>query len=78
MKTKAYLRVALTSRGTKVAASAKPNNAPLTDGNGWALPTVSFGIELDIPNALFDQASQIVASLRIPEEQAVIAAEVTQ
>lgn len=77
MKTRVYLRVARTATGkTKVVAATKPTSRPVTDANAEPLPTVAFGIALEIPDVLFNRASQVIATLTIPEEQAVIAADV--
>lgn len=79
MKTTIYLRVARTSRGAKVAASTKPNHAPLQSGSSWkakVLPTAAFAITLDIPNEAFYQAEQVLAKLEVPFEKITVAAEV--
>lgn len=79
MKAKVYLRVARDDRGkAKVAANVRPNDAPLTDSNNYVLPTVAFGVVLDIPDALFSRAAEIIATLTIPEDQAHIAAKVEE
>lgn len=85
MKVRAYLRVAKTGRGSrspyKIHASSKPDHRPLSSGYGRSetvLPTVAFAIDVDIPDKLFKQAEQVIAEITIPEDQAVIAAEVAQ
>jgi hypothetical protein len=79
MKVKAYLRVAKDRNGrSRVQANAKPSQAPLTRSDGTILPTVSFAVELDVPDAMFRRAEQVIATLTIPESQAEIAAEVTE
>lgn len=80
MKAKVYLRVARNpdSGRTHVAANVRPNSSPLTTGAGDALPTVAFGVVLDIPDRMFKQAEQIIAELKIPESAVEIAAEVVQ
>jgi hypothetical protein len=83
MRVTAYLRVSRDPKApaksrTKVVASKRPNHAPLTNSGGDTLPTVAFGIELEVPGLLFDRAEQVIATLTIPESSAVIAAEVRQ
>jgi hypothetical protein len=87
VKATVYLRVAIdenarTARGRqpRFAVTQRPSDEPIYDGtvDRHALPTVAFGIELDIPDALFERAGQVIAELTIPEDQATIAAEVKQ
>lgn len=80
MRTKVHLRVAKQkgSRRPKVAANAQPTQAPLTDTAGRILPTTCFALELDIPDAAFESAARVVASLRVPPERLEIAAEVLE
>lgn len=82
MKATVYLRIAKTrktgnSPGYKVEARAKPSDAPLSNQDYW-LPTVAFAIDLDIPDKKFEEAEQVIAEIRIPEDQVTIAAEVKQ
>jgi hypothetical protein len=80
MKVQTYLRVAEGARGPRVVASAKPNYQPLTKGAGTyheeALPTAMFAVVLDIPDELFERASQVLAEIEVPTDRAEIAAEV--
>jgi hypothetical protein len=80
LKTTAYLRVGLNPNTERVhiAASSQPNHRPLSTTNGTPMPTVAFGIELDIADVMFQQAAQIIGSLTISEEAAQVAAEVSQ
>jgi hypothetical protein len=79
MKTKVYLRIARDARGrAKTAVTSKPTDAPLYDVHNNALPTVAFAILVDIPGLMFDRASQVLAEITVPEEDAKIAAEVVQ
>jgi len=80
MKLTAYIRVARNPDRAKaqIAANLKPNTAPLTNSRGDALPTIAFAIKLDIPDAMFSRASQVIAELTIPEESAEIAATVRE
>lgn len=73
MKTVIYLRIAKTKKGkTKVEASEEPNYAPLKVGSRF-IPTVSFGVEFDVPDELFQGASLIVGLLKLKTEEAKIA-----
>lgn len=79
MKTRIYLRVAKNPSGrtkAKVQAGAKPSSVPLTDSSGYELPTVAFAIDVDLPDAAFKQAEQVIAELTIPEGQYRVAADV--
>lgn len=79
MKTRVYLRVARDSRGkAKVSATMRPSDAPIYDSRNVPLPTVAFAVELDIPGVMFDRATQVIASITIPEDQATIAADVVE
>lgn len=80
MKARVHLRVAYNKRrrAHAVNATITPINAPLTNARGEPLPTVAFGLVLDIPDAMFAQAEQIIAELTIPESAARIAVEVKQ
>lgn len=74
MKTTIFLRVAKDpKKGTcKVEASDKPNYAPLKVGKRF-LPTVSFGVDFEIPDELFQGAGIIVGLLKLTTEKAKIA-----
>jgi len=73
MKTVVYLRIAKTKRGDcKVEASDKPNYAPLKSGSRF-LPTVSFGVEFDIPDVLFQGAGLLVGLIKLTTEEVKIA-----
>lgn len=78
MRVKTYYRIAQ-RKGLKplVDARATPTAAPLKDGS-TPLPTVAFAIELVIPDAMFKQAEQVIATLTIPESAVQIAAEVDE
>jgi hypothetical protein len=65
MKVKAYLRFAVAKRGVKIEASAKPVYDPISTVPGEFLPTVSFAVEFDIPDELFEQAERTVASVNV-------------
>lgn len=78
MKARVYLRVARDKkrRTTKVMANVKPNHAPIADPSGNLLPTIAFGLDLEIPDKVFEQAEQVIATIQIPDSAAEIAAEV--
>lgn len=77
MKAKIHLRIGKSTSGKYVAeANARPNHSPLRDNRKRDLPTVAFAIMLDIPDAAFKRAEQVIAEVRIPEEDLQIAAEV--
>lgn len=79
MKARAYLRVARDDRGrAKIVATVKPSDVPLTDSRDRPLPTVYFGVDFEIPDAMFDRASDVIATVTVSEDQAHIAADVVE
>lgn len=79
MKVKAHIRVAKGSNGkSQLTATVKPSTAPLTMANGTPLPTIAFAVVFEVPDAMFRQAEQVIATLTIPESQAQIAADITE
>ncbi len=87
MKVKGYIRIGhgKTAGGkpnTKLAIAVRPSVVPLVHKGSWSgdtvLPTVAFAIEFDVPDALFAQASEVIATLSVPEDRATIAAEVAE
>lgn len=82
MRVTVYMRLAEGKRGMRVAASTSPNYEPIYSGQGnWnakPLPTAAFAIELDVPEALFARAEQVLAEIAIAEDQAEVAAEVKE
>jgi hypothetical protein len=79
MKAKIYMRVAKTggSKGFKATAATRPNPKALEDSYGDALPTVAFAVLLDIPDAAFKHAEQVLAEIDIPEDRIAVAMEVS-
>lgn len=72
-KITAYLRIGRRDSGSfSVAATSNPSDVPLKDGNGRDIPTVAFGVRFNIPDAVFDSASRVIAELTIPEEALVV------
>lgn len=53
MRVRAYIRIAPTSRGFRVAASVKEPSGPITDSYGNVLPTVVFRANFILPNTAF-------------------------
>jgi hypothetical protein len=76
VKVKAHIRVAKTPRGAKVAATTKPTLAPLYDSHNNILPTVAFAVEFDVPESMFKQAENVVASITIKDAE--VAADVRE
>jgi hypothetical protein len=82
MKVRAYIRVAKNGYKYLVAAQAKENSQPLhkvfygAHANKEFLPTISFAVDLNIPDELFSKASRVIAEINIGLKDAVIAAEV--
>lgn len=76
MKLKVYMRVARKGSRRYVRSSLKPSHDPIYASTGEAIPTVSFAIELDLPEMAFRQAEQVVATLNIQSPE--IAAEVRE
>ncbi|MDO9413819.1 MAG: hypothetical protein Q7T81_14725 [Pseudolabrys sp.] len=81
MKSTIYLRIAKNDgrKGYKVAASTEPNSAPITskDYRGEIFyPTVAFGVEINIPDELFEQASRVVAQLDVAMKGARVTGEI--
>jgi len=57
MKTRVYLRIARTNKGSKVVASMRPNFEALEPGGyGASYATVQIALDLDIPDKEFDKA----------------------
>jgi hypothetical protein len=80
MKCRVYLRVAKTKKrsgnpGYKVAATLKPSHEPLSTDTRY-LPTAAFAVDLDVPDVMFDRASEVLAELVIDPEDAAIAVQV--
>jgi hypothetical protein len=76
MKTKLYLRIAknLSRKGGFISrVSSKPDYEPVsvTDGRRRTkfYPTVSFVVEIELPDEAFKKAEQVVARLNIENEQ---------
>jgi hypothetical protein len=80
MKVKAYVRIARDPDRPlypKIEATVKPSSRPLTRSDGRTeLPTIAFALELIVPDALFRQAEQVIATVTIPEAAATVAADV--
>lgn len=85
MKTTVYMRVAWDKdarrkdhRRPRYMADQHPCNEPIYTAGGIALPTVSFAVELDLPDAMFERAATVIAELAVSEEEAEIGMQVRQ
>lgn len=83
MKQRIYIRVAKNAYKNKVEATTKMNSQPLHIIRGYGanasklfLPTVSFAVDFEIPDELFNQAARVVGTINITEDKAMINAEV--
>jgi hypothetical protein len=84
MKATVYLRVAvdkqarnMRGRQPRFAATQRPTVEPIyTTDHHRALPTVAFALALDLPDSMFERASEVIAELNISEDDAQIAATV--
>jgi hypothetical protein len=66
MRVKAFIRIAPTARGFKIAATHKPPSGPLSDNYGNPLPTATFSAVFVLPNDAFDIPH--VGEVEIPSE----------
>jgi hypothetical protein len=80
MKIKAHIRIGFDkkTRNYKLEATVNPSSTPIRRGNGTDLPTVAFAVMFDVPDVMFRQAEQVIATMTIPESQARIVADVTE
>lgn len=76
MKVRAYLRIGVMKRGSKLSATNKPSHAPLFDANGSGIPTVAFAVDFNIPDELFKQAQIAIAEINVTKKGAKICAEI--
>lgn len=82
MKTTIYLRIAKGGRkGFKVSASTTPDHSPMIHKGGYKegdvyLPTVSFGMNIDIDDQMFKQAETIVADINVAMKEGKINSEI--
>lgn len=74
MKQTIYVRVGKHPRGgkSKVMTGSKPSHHAVTDSSGNPMPTVSFAMELDVPDELFSQAQKVVASIKVGAEDVTV------
>ncbi len=86
MKAPIYLRIGKGRDGIKVSASTKPNYALLTELEYTVgcyptgrtnqvelpIPTTAFAILVEVPDAEFDKANEILAEVRIKKEDVKI------
>jgi hypothetical protein len=76
MKVIAHMRVSEYKGKARISASAKPNNQPFSQ-NDQPLPTAMFALELDIPDSRFHLAEQVLAEIKVAEEDTKVAANIT-
>lgn len=72
MIAKLYIRVAQFEDQLIIKASPNVNNEALTKRVGrtnYICPTVSFAIEVDIPEEMFEQAEKVIARVAIDSEE---------
>lgn len=74
MKQTLYVRAAKHPRGgkSKVVTGTKPSHHALTDSSGNAMPTVSFAVELNVPDELFSRAQRVVASIDVDAQDVTV------
>lgn len=79
MKTKIYLRITnKTGKGKpSVKVSMKPDYSPIESVGYYGrkskfYPTVAFAVEIDIPDASFKRAEEVVATLNLMEDKVKI------
>lgn len=88
MKCRVYMRIADNSGGGrsdrpfKVSARVTPSDEPLyaersTRFDRVALPTAKFALDLDVPDAVFRYAEQVLAEIEVPEDVAQAAVEIS-
>jgi len=75
MRTIVYLRVGKSKDKVKFSADAKPDQFPLKIGDRF-IPTIAFGVELDLPDQLFSGAALVVGLLKVNAEEAKIASSI--
>ena len=85
MKAKIYIKVAIPSPksrgGYRVHAGTKPDYTPIQVSTGYRggvefRPTVSFAIDLNIPDEMFKQAEQTVATINLEKKNGEITGEI--
>ncbi len=78
MKVRAYMRIARSTRGYKVSGGNRPSLKPLTSQEGYGnesfLPTVSFAIDFEIPDELFDQQKRVIGEINVATKDVSITA----
>lgn len=74
MKQTLYVRVGKHPRGgrSKVMSGSKVSHHPVTDSQGNPMPTVSFALEVEVPDELFTQAQKVVASIDVTAQDVTV------
>lgn len=75
-----FLRIAKRGRPYKgsmykVTGSSKPTSDPLTI-DGIPAPTVSFALDIDIPESKFKEQERVIAQIKLPENTEITPGEV--
>lgn len=87
MKCRVYMRIADNSESPradfpfKVNARVSPTDEPLYSRppgqrGSRPLPTAKFALDLDVPDAVFRYAEQVLAEIEVPEDVAQAAVEI--
>jgi hypothetical protein len=81
MKYPVYIQIGQTKtrKNYIVRASNKPTHVPLSTGqNSWKVfyPTVSFRVDVDVPDEAFKSAENLIAELNISMKAAQINSEI--
>ena len=80
MKQKIYIKIGKGSKATpQISVTKTPSYAPMEEydnGSKRFIPTVSFAVNLDIPDHLFKSAEKEVATINVTKKNAVVCVEV--
>jgi len=75
MTIKLYIRVAKFEDQLIIKASPNVSNEALTKRVGrttYTCPTVSFAIDVDIPDEMFEQAEKVIARVAVDSEEITV------
>lgn len=65
MKIRTYIRIGKKKRGGyKIVASEKPSTAKVD-----SYPTVSFGLDFELPDDIFEQHKEVIAEVKVPAKK---------
>jgi len=69
-----YIRLAKSPKGYRVDASSKPNQKPIMNDYQYKpLPTVSFGLSINIPEEAFEDAVKVIAEIDYRSSEVTVA-----